>query len=131
MLAQNLKTAADLGISETEFDALAKVLGMLERGEVKHVPAGTRGDDGFNMTYYGHCGTTQCIAGWADAIADTRLCGKHAYELPEQLDVLLWGPGYSINTDITNNDVSVDQAAIALRNYLTHGEPRWAEALAG
>ena len=23
------------------------------------------------------------------------------------------------------------QAAIALRNFLTHGEPRWAEALAG
>lgn len=30
---------------------------------------------------------------------------------------------------ITCNDP--EQGAIALRNYLTHGEPRWAEALAG
>jgi hypothetical protein len=31
MLAQNFKTAADLGIKDIDLDALIKVLGMLER----------------------------------------------------------------------------------------------------
>lgn len=38
MLAQNFKTPADLGITDVEFDALYKVLGILERSEVPHVP---------------------------------------------------------------------------------------------
>lgn len=35
MLAQNFKTAADLDLADAEFEALVKVLGMLERGEIK------------------------------------------------------------------------------------------------
>jgi hypothetical protein len=62
MLAQNFKTATDLGISEVEQDALIKVLGMLERNDF------ARGES-FNMGWwYQHsntCGTVGCIAGWA------------------------------------------------------------------
>src|SRR5271170_4836651 len=36
MLAQNLKTPADLGIEDKWFEALLKLLGMLERGELQH-----------------------------------------------------------------------------------------------
>jgi hypothetical protein len=35
MLAQNFKTPAALGISDAEFEALVKALGMLEREEIK------------------------------------------------------------------------------------------------
>lgn len=35
MLAQNFKTPADLDLPNPEFEALVKVLGMLERGEIK------------------------------------------------------------------------------------------------
>lgn len=126
MLAQNFKTPADLGITAAEFDALVKVLGMLERGELTHdhwdcpsVP------NGFSMIEYiteTQCGTVACIAGWADKIADTTFASRHLFNLPRALDELFSGP--------TRGDASPSQAAIALRNYLTHGEPRWDEALA-
>jgi hypothetical protein len=30
----------------------------------------------------------------------------------------------------SGGEIAPGQAAVALRNYLTHGEPRWAEAMA-
>jgi hypothetical protein len=63
MLARTFKTAAELGIPEHEAHALQTVLYMLEDGEIK-----------LESLYMGSwtvttsCGTTHCIAGWANTV---------------------------------------------------------------
>lgn len=111
MLAQNFKTPTDLDISDAEFDALRKVLGMLERGEIA--------ERQFDMRHIHHdCGSPARICGWALHVSNNyRLFGS---VWPQRLADLLR----------TRTGVNTSQAAIALRNYLTHGEPRWNEALA-
>lgn len=138
MLAQNFKTPADLGIKDAEFEALAKVLGMLELCEIKpycedqpYPPTGFF----FYMASFGtttECGTVGCIAGFARAITnnrvfpwandDNRVDQPH---IPLALQALFYPPMSKPWGDITPSE-----AAIALRSYLTHGEPRWDEALA-
>ena len=131
MFAQNFKTPADLGINDAEFEALLKVLGMLERGDLKHQP-----DDnlpimpnGFSMNTWlmeSRCGTLGCIKGWARVVsrdyelfADyTRNDTVYGLFTVDHLHEKPW------------SEISTEEAAIALRNYLTSGEPRWAEALA-
>lgn len=135
MLAQNFKTAADLGISNTNLEALIKVLGMLERGELQHTPDPEtfEGSDGFNMADYNFsdtnaCGTVHCIAGWCDRLFKTDFVGLHMISPPEGLphslnDLFSGAPGKNWNT-------TAGQAAVALRSYLTTGDPNWAEAFA-
>lgn len=134
MLAQNFKTPADLGIADADFDALAKVLGMLERQEIEDLPKGPRTfslaplNVDLSKFYMGmvtvgtDCGTAGCILGWARHVARNRIfpetCGPTYRSTP--LGRLFFGDGIFANGA---------QAAIALRNYLTHGEPRWAEAM--
>src|SRR4051812_3552769 len=104
MLAQNFKTAADLGISETELEALVRVLGMLERDEVKHVEV--KGDMQFyredrtptqdflfnmdNVYCVADCKTAACIAGTSDLFCGTRFApdGSLRGGLPEELNDL-------------------------------------------
>lgn len=115
MLAQNFKTPADLEISDDEFDALAKVLGMLEREEIRR--------DDFDMDWPDGCGAPCCILGHArrlGAFRDEWLGGMPAAHCA------LFAPV----TRVRYSTITPDQAAIALRNFLTHGEPRWQEALA-
>jgi hypothetical protein len=137
MLAQNFKTAVELGISDAEVEALIKVLGILERGEVEHVVpsllVGPQPD--YSAGYTGHfnmirvatredCGTVACILGTARL-----LCGLHLFpewEAMSSLKSLFWP--FRLGTFF--RDIIPAQAAIALRNYLTTGAPRWEEALA-
>lgn len=147
MLAQNFKTPAELKIREAEFNALANVLRMLEREELKHIhvtPAayvagrvdfyeGRKFDALFNMVGFAEqaeCGTTACIAGTCDLVFGTTFAQKYwtAGNLPPNLIELF---SCSEFTNARMATIRPDEAAIALRNYLTHGEPRWAEALAG
>lgn len=72
MLANSFQTPAALGISDVEFEALEKVLGMLERGELSHGPFPRakmdREGNQFNMAALldeGECGTIGCLMGWA------------------------------------------------------------------
>jgi hypothetical protein len=136
MLAQSFKSATDLRITEPEQRALIQVLGMLERGELRHVEEQTECDDGFNIGTQGQgCGTPACIGGWA-----ARLMGKKdereyvnsrmvrsrrmpvSGERPESgLSTLYWG---------YIGDPDTSQAAIALRSYLTTGDARWDLAVA-
>jgi hypothetical protein len=138
MLAQNFKTPADMGINDEEFDALRKVLGMLERGELVHEPREDAAREyhfdpqvpnGFCMDCSGEqtsCGTVACIGGWvAILMGRTRDDINHyvnSTSANSSLYALYWGR--------TDRNIQPSQAAIALRNYLTHGEPRWDEALA-
>jgi hypothetical protein len=136
MLAQNFKTPTDLGISDAEFEALVKVLGMLERGEIKEAPE----DAGFECVFdleeepkffrmrttnaVAECGATCCILGFAWFVSGTkelfRGCTSRLHSANE-----LFFP----SRDAAWSG-KPEQGAIALRNYLTSGEPRWAEALA-
>lgn len=142
MLAQNLKTPDELGLKDAEFQALRTVLGMLERGEIAHSRyrrtiyefADGEKPQFFNMYSFiteTDCGTACCICGWAEHIGhlpDNSLVVKR-YMLPH-LEELFDPPARGV-PDADMNAVTPAQAAIALRNYLTHGEPRWQEAVSG
>jgi hypothetical protein len=137
MLAQNFMTAADLGLDDDEHAALVTVLGMLERGELHHtrakdiIPTGEKPvafTGNFNMEYWTmntqNCGTVCCIGGSAELIGGLdhdRLFNKMNY-LPKLGELFLL---------VGNDDgITPAQAGIALRNYLTTGDPRWNEARA-
>lgn len=131
MLANNFMKPKALGISEAEVAALIAVLGMLERGELNYQPYVHPGvPNGFNMSGYWHehhCGTTGCIAGWASflskgcAFADFVGGETSLLHRPQSLCDLFLN---------VKDEITPSQAATALRNYLTMGEPRWSEALA-
>lgn len=137
MLAQNFKKSSDLGITDAEFAALAAVLGMLERGDVRHVEKPQTIDflkgstiappAAFSIwSYYGEsdCGTVCCICGWAEFIGRFPVGG-------------LWStarnnPGLDelFDPSISNIDrITLAQAAVALRSYLSTGHACWEDAL--
>lgn len=143
MLAQNFKTAEELGIEQKHLDALVKVLGLLERGELKHTNweearTGTgqlKFTGHFNMNAWAanaECGTIACIGGTAELI------GGFCFEV----DLLNTASGrakteklYSLfypsreGGDYFYEDITTEQAATALRNYLTTGQPKWSEII--
>lgn len=124
MLAQNFKTATDLGITDAELDALIKVLGMLERGELQQYDyAG--GSGLFDMTSKGSgCGTPACIGGWVAALMGKNqlsYVNSHRFE-QKPLHDLYW------NMEAVFHG-KAQHAAYAIRSYLTTGEANWAEAL--
>ncbi len=128
MLAQNFKTAKELDLADVEFEALVKVLGMLERDEIAR--------EEFHMGHFRHeCRTPACICGWAHHIS----AGKAFPELTCSLGpMILYRRFSSALVDLfrltaargSGGEITPPQAAIALRNYLTHGEARWTEAMA-
>jgi hypothetical protein len=132
MLAQNFKSAAELGIPQAHYDVLVEVLHMLERGEIRHieVPDGLwkSASDGefcglFNMSVWvsaGPCGTAACLGGTAELISGL----KFGDDMQTRGLERLFYP-WSIDMD----KVTPEMGAIALRNYLTTGSPRWREAV--
>jgi hypothetical protein len=136
MLAQNFKTPAALRIKDAEFKALLKVLGMLERGEIVAMPktANFLGKVSYNTPLCGfamatsrhdtECGTVGCILGWVCFIAEDQNLFRDATLRSHSAHELFYPSGPAITLRRT------EPAAIAVRNYLTFGEPRWAEALA-
>jgi hypothetical protein len=128
MLAQNFLDPDVLGISPAAQAALTKVLGMLERGELHHC---RRGDDirpnGFNLANHRvelACGTVACIAGWADIAARPRRLNLLRQAAKRAALADLFAP-----ENLSWHAVTPEQAACALRNYLTLGEARWTEVL--
>jgi len=128
MLAQNFKTAKELGLADVEVDALAQVLGMLERGEIAR--------DQFHMGHFRHqCRTPACICGWAHHISGGRAFPELSSPygpiiLFRRLSNSVIGLFRLTAARGSGGDITPAQAAIALRNFLTHGEPRWAETVA-
>ncbi len=129
MLANYFKTAIDLQITSAEHDALVKVLGMLEREEFTYGDAAT-GPKTFNMNIIfseSRCGTVACIGGWAAILMgrdpNDYMQGGHRGRFPKELIELFW-PGES------GRFATLSQAAIAMRSYLTTGQPNWDDALA-
>ncbi len=128
MLARSFLSATDLGISEVERQALIATLFAFERGEINN----------FTMRHFREtCGSPACICGWANhfsggqaftevstlsgVIATKRL---HA-RLPMQLQLL-----FDIQGVPEQGAATQEEAAAALLNYLTYGEPRWEGATA-
>jgi len=130
MLAQNLKTPADLGMDKKFHSTLVQILGMLERGELVHARALDPIPNGFNMTQIrneSECGTVLCIAGWVNKLAhDAKAPGNPNSQHDLAYGRLIMPPGWSGS----GHEITCDQGAIALRNYLTSGEARWEEVLA-
>jgi hypothetical protein len=126
MLAQNFLPASALGgdVTEIERDALIKTLALFERGEVTEISpaiAGHSDAPGFSMEFtFSICGTPRCILGHADALA-----GLKPFGIKKLAFVALGFPQNGRAYDAT-----VEQAACALRNFLTTGDPQWAVALA-
>jgi hypothetical protein len=134
MLAQNLKTASDLRISEEEKDALCKVLVLLETGKLRHVetfklpppdrfipPVERKFTGEFNMAdwSYAHtCGTACCIGGTAEMVSGVFFDDER---MPDGLHDLF----YPQNASVPYSKITTEQAAAALRSYLTTGEARW------
>jgi hypothetical protein len=135
MLVQNFKTATELKISSAERKALIKVLGMLERGELVDVPHDTHRlsikptvPNGFNMECVyleTKCGTVACIGGWV----------AHLMKHPDpwnyiDLEDNRSEPLYRLYWKFSNN-TGVAEAAVAVRNFLTFGDPKWDEIASG
>lgn len=136
MLAQSFMTAADLGITEEQRGALAKTLVLLETDKLIHAApesqinwysedkfTGQFNMDMWTLNYEG-CGTVACIGGTAELIGDISFGDAH-HKLPENLYRLFY-PG-----DIVDDwaMITTQQAARALRSYLTTGDARWDLAL--
>jgi len=133
MLANYFRTPADLQITDVEHNALVKVLGMLEREELTYGnylhfldTVVLTGPKTFHMNVIyseSECGTVACIGGWAAILMGRNpihyVQGSHPKELRK-----LFYPGEC------GSLATRSQAAIALRSYLTTGEPNWDVALA-
>ena len=135
MLASSFLSADQLGLSTKEHAALIGVLGMLERGELRYVSPEISYDDvvgpGFNMGTFA-CGSVHCIGGWADRTYGTKFADLSLLWSANQdhrflrLYELLYG---DIEAQVELEDVTVVQAAEALRNYLTRGNAHWPQVL--
>lgn len=125
-----MMTAEQLGISTDGYEALVKVLAKMEAGEIKHIDTEKPVFDTFtgmrfNMNYvhminYKGCGTVCCILGWAKHLSRNGV-------FPDITDGVneLFYPTHPI----PYNEITVEQAIRALRNYLTTGEAKWEEVL--
>lgn len=133
MLAQNFKTADELRITEPQHNALRLTLNALERDELKHVRPSIRGDDGtpftghFNMDCWHaatECGTVACIGGTAEMLGRLPANSlRTAMSINRRLRDLFYPQGLCGWAEITS-----DQAAMALRSFLTTGNANWREA---
>lgn len=142
MLAQSFKSSAELGITEPQKEALMKTLVLLETGRLVHITGEFSVKTIFSPHYTGHfnmrawsaesdCGTIRCIGGTAEAVGNVKFdiwsYGSGANESdPRRRLYDLFSPPFSNRKwgEITN-----EQAATALRSYLTTGDAKWHEAI--
>lgn len=143
MLAQNFKSAADLRLNDKQRDALIKTLALLDSGQLQYINIEEHEYDvrsvmekkftgNFNMSEWTfaskQCGTVACIGGTACLIAhDLGLFPNPDYSNKlknEELHDLFYPP-----LDGSWNDITPEQAATALRSYLTTGNAQWKAAV--
>lgn len=135
MLAQNFKSAADLNISEPQFEALRKTLVLFETEQLIHTTdykvkdLNSREFTGhFNMRAWSvesECGTVRCIGGTASAVSGNHYLFRN-WERHDGLNAL-FAPN---KREFPWSRITPEQAATALRSYLTTGDPRWDLAVA-
>lgn len=140
MLARSFLSHTDLGIAADERDILIRLLGMMERGEVKSAPeafgenlADFFGPIGaptiFNMSSVIRtdlsCGTAACLLGWARFVSDQPELLSTSDSPIHPCEPLFYPHAMAA---ITCRDAA--KGAQALANFLTTGEPRWNEVMA-
>ena len=110
MLAPNYMTAEALGLNEDRRTALIKTLNDFEQGRVEV----------FNMGSW-----ATCMAGYCDKTYRTTFTERAKFasfnDSDDGLDKLF---GSEMLFDRMEK-ITVDEAARALRNYLTTGQPQW------
>jgi hypothetical protein len=134
MLAQAFKPADELQITEAQKDALIKTLVLMETGKLIHTPfpkyyAGHGGSftGQFNMDGwhgYADCGTVCCIGGTAELVGGVSFNDEWVKN-----DCLceLFAPNIVLVENWSL--ITLEQAARALRSYLTTGRANWAAAM--
>lgn len=135
MLMQAFKTAADLGISDPQKDALIKTLVLLETGKLRHVPDPLSSDvddrsarkfDGlFDMRSWAGahpCGTVCCIGGTAEIVGNVKFGSDFGCDITNAGLHNLFHPRLSHDHW---GKITPSQAATALRSYLTTGDAHW------
>lgn len=132
MLANSFLSAEELSLSLLQHRTLQRVLVMLETKELvkisiwqelKNIIKGTPApQNGFNMFWWAahpkECGTPGCIAGWGDYLTNgkTHFCNLNR-EGTSLGDLFLIGKRKIFR--------STEEAAHALRTYLTTGTADW------
>ena len=132
MLMQNFESAADLDLTEPQRDALIETLSFMECGKIKHISLDkvAFSDDSQEAVFSGlfnlsawvdsdyRCGTVGCIGGTAELISGVSFDGWENKPRLQQL--------FNPSTLIDDFDsVTVEQAARALRGFLTTGTADW------
>lgn len=84
MLARTLKTAAELGLADHEYNALCTTLYMIEDGQIKPSLIFMRAYKELTS-----CGTAHCIAGWAHEIDKKAFPEVDAYYVTDLLSIRL------------------------------------------
>jgi len=126
------KTAKELGLTKQQHEGLVKTLELLETSFVKRICIFEGEKSRFDMgTWsrwdYNRCQTVRCIGGWAntlvkDCFSSNQLYSKANATQQRELCILFYP------NDEAGWKATVDQAAIALRGYLTTGKVDWAYA---
>lgn len=138
MLAQSFKTAEELYIPEEWKNALIKTLVLLETDKIVRIDLHNerfhsmmgRGElqftGHFNMGTWGSackCGTVACIGGTAELIGNVRF--DH-WKVPRNLFRLFYP---DLNDVRDFGEITIEQAARALREYLTTGDANWKQVV--
>jgi hypothetical protein len=129
MLERNFKSADELGLREVEHEALIRVLGLLERGELD--------DRKFNMkvlwvTDDQECGSRGCLCGWAYSVSGGLAfpevgTGRHTdrvemtMRMTDELRDLFW----MRRPVLFCKGATIERTAEVLRDYLTTGKSTW------
>jgi hypothetical protein len=134
------KSAADLRISHKIRAYLISTLALFESGAVVYDPTKHSEPKGFNLASViqkHERGVCACIFGWVMIMAQEALdanlpkvelgsVSRFIDMMDPQLITLFWGP---INRSWDLNDVNLEQAIAAIRNYLIRGNACWDEVL--
>ena len=140
MLMQNFESAADLDLTEPQRHALIKTLSFMECGKIKHISLDevAYADADQEVVYAGlfnlsawidsdyRCGTVGCIGGTAELISGVSF---DRWEYKPRLQQL-FNPStlidpHSMKLSVDFDSVTVEQAARALRGFLTTGTADW------
>lgn len=136
------KSAKDLGLEQKEWEALIQTLMLMEAGAIIHVDTRkniTRPPEGkfmFNMQDWREdftgCGSVCCIGGSAEFFGKLpfNAMGGKAYTLQKNGDsnlAELFFPGEYTGFRGSWRKLTPQQAAKALRGYLTTGTTNWSQ----
>lgn len=145
-----MKTAAQLGLTEGELEALIKVRDLLDAGLIEHDPDSN--DNNHNRPTQPRfdigvireersCGTTLCIGGWTKLI-DLGIAANERGHLPisssskDIIDTFVMDAAGGLRNLFYPNSIgdwdkiTPKRAVAAINNVLEFGYPKWRKVLA-